>query len=208
MAYYKHEKKLLCAHSSKLIPTPEAPLVDSTYKMYSQKTTHSAFSRIDLAYFIPGSSGNNWGGERIGFEGEYMNSPYKYHKPIEPSEEWSDSYTWGVCMSQRQFWIHQSAIFPTELQVNWAIFWIITEPWDHSHVFYLSPSCSIPAAQTSPLWVHSFDHPVLILTHPRRETILCHHRSYSNAHTHMHTHILDQEKLQCLFNINILQSYL
>lgn len=90
MAYYKHEKKLLCAYSSKLIPTLEAPLADSTCKMYSQKTIYSAFSRMDFAYFIPGSSGNNWGGERIGFEGESMNPPYKYYKPIEPSEEWSE----------------------------------------------------------------------------------------------------------------------
>lgn len=57
---------------------------------------------MDLAYFIPGSSGNNWGGKRIDFEGKCMNSPYEYHKLIEPSEEWSKSYTWGVCMSQRQ----------------------------------------------------------------------------------------------------------
>lgn len=34
----------------------------------------------------------------------------------------------------------------------------------------------------------------------KKETILCCHRSYSNARTHMHTHILDQKKFQCLFN--------
>lgn len=89
MAHYKHAKKLLSVYNSKLIPTPDTALADSTCKMYPQKTIYSAFSRMDVGYFIPGSSGNNWRREKICFEGECMNSPYKYHKPIEPTEEWS-----------------------------------------------------------------------------------------------------------------------
>lgn len=210
MAHYKHEKKLLCVYSSKLIPTPEEPLADSACKMYSQKTIYSAFSRMNLAYFVPGSSGNNRGGERIAFEGECMNSAYKYQKPLEPSEGWSESYTWGICMSQRQLWIHQSAIFPTELQVDWTIFRVIAELWDHSHVFCLSPSWDIPAAWSSSLWVRSFDHPVLIFTHARRKNILCYHRSYSNTHTYTHPHIFHTKRNSSvsLININILQSFL
>lgn len=98
------------AYSSKLISTPEAP--DSTCKMYSQKTIYSAFSRIDLAYFIAGSSNNNLGGEWIGFEGELMNSPYKYHKPIETSEEWSESYTSYTI--EESLWVKDSSEFTSQ----------------------------------------------------------------------------------------------
>lgn len=80
---------------------------------------------MDLACLIPGSSGNNWGAERISFEGSYMDSAYKYHKPIVPSQEWSKSYSWGLYMSQRQLWIYPSAIYYK--QADGTIFQVIAE---------------------------------------------------------------------------------
>lgn len=152
---------------------------------------------MDLAYFIPGSSGNNWGGKRIDFEGKCMNSPCKYHKLIDPSEEWSKSYTWGVCMSQRQNLLnlpvsnlsHRVASqLNNILNYHWAMglfTCFLSEP-------KLRYPCPNREAQTSSLWEHSFDHTVPIFTHPRK-TILCYDRSYSNAHTHAHKYFRPRE---------------
>lgn len=199
MANYKHEKKPLCAYSSKLIPAPEAPLADSTCKMYSQKTIYSAFSRMDLVYFIPGSSGNNWGGERIGFEDECMNSPYKYHKPIEPSEEWSESYIWGVCIESKTVLnlpvsnlSHRVASQLNNISdYHWAM-----RPFTR---FLSEPKLRYPCSP------NIFSLGTFIWPSSSHLYSFKKKNSYAITdpipmHTNMHTHILDQEKFLCLFN--------
>lgn len=167
---------------------------------------------MDLACLIPGSSGNNWGGERMCFEDNCMNFAYKYHKPIELSQEWSKSYTWGLCMSQRQLWIYPSAICYIQLQVDGTstmlryetihMFSFFSLRWGSRQGCFsagsirlkvLNPIWNLLRAWTSSLWVRSFDHPVLLLLLcflSRVEKLSCAITSpIPNTHKHTHTHI-------------------
>lgn len=174
---------------------------------------------MDSVYLIPGSSGNNWGEERICFDGNCMNCAYKYHKPISGMVQ--VTHLSSLYESKTALNLPVSNLLPI-VESRWnnipgycwvtrlfmlslfSLKWVSRQSClsaDSIRLKVLNPSWKILTAWTPSLWVCSFD--LLSPFHRQSEKLSCAIRKkfYSNAHNH--TFLTKRKLYVCLVNINI-----